>query len=145
MLTDKAYEASNDGEVMSDKISSCKFCNQFLNIRVPDTWDEEMCREMATEKCKCKKSMLYTTRKDKIEKLDNAIEQYFGTGSGRKVESREIDIIRNLGISVIDGKLNKINMELPSSDDAPEKIKMSAKDSILKIVIEKKKKDEASI
>lgn len=140
MLLDEIKEAAEYGEVMKDTTGKCKYCRQFLAIRIPITWTENDCDEVATEKCNCSGSKRYVTHKKRVETLDKSLEKMFGSESRRDVEPDTVDLIRSMALAVIAGNIEKVTIDIPSKkmNEPSERLKIHLKKELLYIGIEKK-------
>lgn len=140
MLKDEIKTDEQDGEVFTESHIPCPFCKQHVLLSFPETWDVQKRTELAIETCTCPEAVMYSSRKAKIEKLNECLENFFGEDSGRNVETDTIDTIHSLAMQVIDDKVGSASLSLlPDSPDKPtEKVSIAVKKHQLVISVEKK-------
>lgn len=95
MISDKVFECKKQGEELVDTTCACKFCGQIGIYKLPYELSDEEQNEYATEVCGCGASGVYTTRKRKVERAEEALKDVAGPESNIKISDKNYDMAFN--------------------------------------------------
>lgn len=108
MLKDDAKKPMNK-DMLTEEHGACKFCGQMAVLQVPETWDDEMINEYATELCKCSDAQVYTSRKQRLEKAEEIIDRTF-TKPKMMISDQAIGTLKRASACIIAHEFESIQL-----------------------------------
>lgn len=116
----------------------CPYCHQHVAVDVPFEMESEreILTELAAELCTCPAAQLYQHKKERLEKLETALEQSVGSESNDPVDEEVFKVIHNVARTVCLEGLHKATIHLGKA----EKINLK-RDKNNFLVIERERKE----
>lgn len=92
------------------RVGACKFCGQISNVEALESFTEDEINELATERCDCMESVLYTSKKVRKERAHKEIETLFA--NEETLVNDEISFLHSTVEPVIGGWLKKVTVQI---------------------------------
>ena len=141
MKTEEVMKQTKDGMAMTEEYTGvCRFCGQMKTGTLPVgmEWTQEDIDEYVAETCDCAESAIYSRKKKQKEVAMRQIELLFGKDSDMEQEEDIMILLRGGAISMVEGKLQKLSIDINAQIKA--RMSMTSKGKI-KIERQDTKKD----
>lgn len=126
-----------DSEDLEVQYGTCKFCGQVATIHPAfGPWDQEKLDECASEVCGCPKAIIYSGRKERLEKAAKLIDMKFGHSSQEDdyfiEDCGEVcELLNNIARAVIYERVGKTSVRITAKIKCD--ISLNAKTGKIKI------------